>query len=63
MRYKLSNRNDELVFVQVEDEKMPVRAEGFLQFEGGGKELFVDLRNGKILIWVAPKPVPIPRRK
>lgn len=58
MRYRLSSHNDELVVTVCPDGNFPLRAQGFLQFspkEHAFSELMMELRNGEILVWIAPK--------
>jgi hypothetical protein len=52
-KYELRPMGNELAFIRLEDDKMPLRALGFLQFEGKKFEkLLCRVSEGKIIIWV-----------
>ena len=65
VRHEIRVVGDEMAYVRCPDDLTPpVRAEGFLRFvPDGKKQLFVEVRNGEVLMWVEKKPIPIPRRR
>lgn len=64
-RHQLRVVGDELAYVRCEEGLAPpIRAEGFFRFvPDKDRELFVEVRNGEVLIWVEKKPIKIPRRR
>lgn len=64
MKYRLKLHGEELVLTASPDEKMPVRAGGFLQFDSkSGNELFMLVKDGKILIWHEAKRIFAPKER
>jgi hypothetical protein len=52
-KYELRPMGDDLAYVRLEDDKLPLRALGFLQFEGKKHEKLVCwVKEGRITIWV-----------
>lgn len=64
-RHEVRVVGDELAYVRCPDDlPPPIRAEGFLRFiPSNDKELFVEVRNGEVLIWIEKKAAKIPRRR
>lgn len=58
-RVKAKILGDSLDFVEVPATKLPLRARGFLRYVPKNcpyDELFIELRNGEVLIWVQERP-------
>lgn len=52
MKYKITLHGEELVLQALTDKKMPLRANGFLQFDSKSEcDLYLLVQDGKILVW------------
>lgn len=53
MKYRMEWRGEEIELKEVQGEKMPVRAQGFLRHSvKTPSDLYVLVKNGEILIWI-----------
>jgi len=58
VRYRVEVEGDKLVMTVCPEGHFPLRAQGFLQFspkEHSLSELMMEVRNGEILVWIAPQ--------